>query len=552
MSSMINSAMSGMMAYQRAIDVASQNIANANTEGHVKLRVAFSPQIYGPDARGLASGVRIDGIRRDVSEFLIAQSRTATSAASRAEIMADYASSLGDMLGSGAQGLDDSLQTLKNAFEALSADPASLLARDTLLASLQDSIDRVKIFDDRLKAMTTGINTRVSEEVTTVNDTLREIANLNKLIARSPTGPDGSPPPAMLDQRDRLLDGLSKRMGITVESATLGTVTVKTSDGRLLVQSSDYATLSVTDGRYDTNLKGVAMVPAGGGASADLTSNLGGGSLGGLIEARNSTVEATRIEMGRVVVALTRALNTQNAAGRTLDNTAGGDLLNVGGVGTLKANNNSAGFSGLTISAVLDASANSPSADEYIVTWSGTAWQVTRSSSGASVTSTVVGADIKFENLTVTITGTGQASGDSFLVRPAIGAVAGFARATTNSRAIAAASSTDPFGVGNNKNAIELVKSFEKLVLDTNTVSVLGGASRLATKLATQAQSAELALEVQKTAADEALKERSDLYGVSLDEEAADLLRYQQGYQAVASVIRTAQELFDTLLGATS
>lgn len=552
MSSMINSAMSGMMAYQRAIDVASQNIANANTEGHVKLRVAFSPQVYVPGSAGVASGVRIDGIRRDVSEFLIAQSRTATSAASRAAIMSDYATSLGDMLGSGAQGFDDSLQTLKNAFEALAADPSSLLARDTLMTSLQDSIDRVKIFDDRLKEMTTGINTRIGEEVTAVNDALREIANLNKQIARSPTGTDGAPPPGMLDQRDRLLDDLSKRMGIKVESSTLGMITVKTGDGRVLVQSSDYATLSVTDGRYDTNLKGVSMVPAGGGAAADLTSNLGGGNLGGLIESRNSTVEATRIDIGRVVVALTRALNTQNAAGRTLDNTAGGDLLNVGGVTTLNANNNSAGFSGLTIGAVLDSTATSPTADEYVVTWSGTAWQVTRSATGATVTSTVSGSDLKFENITVTITGTGQTSGDSFLVRPAIAAVAGFARATTSSRAIAAASSTDPFGVGNDKNAVELVKSFEKLVLDTATVSVLGGASRLATKLATQARSAELALEVQRTAADEALKQRSDLYGVSLDEEAADLLRYQQGYQAVASVIRTAKELFDTLLGATS
>jgi flagellar hook-associated protein 1 FlgK len=551
MSSMVNSAMSGLMAYQRAIDVASQNIANANTEGHVRLRVAFSPQVYVPGSAGVASGVRIDGIRRDVSEFLIAQSRTATSAASRAEIMSTYANSLGNMLGSGAQGLDDSLQTLKNAFEALSAAPASLLARDTLMTSLQDSIDRVKIFEDRLKSMTTGINTRVSEEVTAVNDTLREIANLNKEIARSPTGTDGSPPPGMLDQRDRLLDGLSKRMGIKVESATLGMVTVKTTDGRVLVQSSDYATLSVTDGRYDSNLKGVALVPAGGGASADLTSALGGGNLGGLIESRNSTVEATRIDIGRVVVALTRALNTQNAAGRTLDGTTGGNLLTAGGVTTLNANNNSAGFSGVTLSAVLDSAATSPPADEFIVTWSGSAWQVTKSATGASVTSTLTGSDLSFENLTVTITGTGQATGDSFLVRPAIAAVSGFARATTNSRDLAAASSSGTFGVGNNANAIELVKSFEKLVLDSATVSVLGGASRLATKLATQARSAELSLEVQKTAADEALKQRSDLYGVSLDEEAADLLRYQQGYQAVASVIRTAKELFDTLLGAT-
>ena len=41
------------------------------------------------------------------------------------------------------------------------------------------------------------------------------------------------------------------------------------------------------------------------------------------------------------------------------------------------------------------------------------------------------------------------------------------------------------------------------------------------------------------------------LVGVNLDEEAANMLRYQQAYQAAAQVIRITQTLFDTLLGAT-
>jgi flagellar hook-associated protein 1 FlgK len=561
MSSVINSATSGLMAYQRAIDVASQNIANANTEGYVRLQAALSPQTYGPDNYGLSAGVRVDGIRRNVSEFLIQQSRTANSAANRAEIIASYSSQVGDMLGSGAQGLDDSFQALKNGFEALAADPSSLLARDALLASMQDTVTRVKFFDDRLTTLTTGINTRLGEEVTTINTALREVAALNDKIARTPSGPDGSPPPALLDQRDRLLDQLSGRLGLKVTATTLGMVSVKTSDDRLLVNDGDYATLSVTNGRYDSRLSTISMVPAGGGTSADLTSALGGGNLSGLIEARNSTVEASRIEMGRLVVALTRAINSQNAAGRTLDGTAAdvnaapplnGALLKAGGVTTLNADNNSAGFSALTLSAVLDATANSPPADEYIVTWGGASWTVTKAGSGAAVTSTGTASSIQFDNLTVTITGTGQATGDSFMVRPAIAAVADFGRTTSNARMIAAASASGTFGVGDNRNAVELVKSFEKLVFDSNTVSLLTGASRLASRLASQVYSSELSSEIQRAAADEALKQRSDMYGVSLDEEAADLLRFQKGYQAVASVMRTANELFDTLLGATS
>ena len=40
----------------------------------------------------------------------------------------------------------------------------------------------------------------------------------------------------------------------------------------------------------------------------------------------------------------------------------------------------------------------------------------------------------------------------------------------------------------------------------------------------------------------------SSISGVNLDEEAADLIRYQQGYQAAAQIISIAEELFNTLL----
>jgi flagellar hook-associated protein 1 FlgK len=38
---------------------------------------------------------------------------------------------------------------------------------------------------------------------------------------------------------------------------------------------------------------------------------------------------------------------------------------------------------------------------------------------------------------------------------------------------------------------------------------------------------------------------------VNLDEEAANMLRYQQAYQAAAQIIRVASTLFDSLLAAT-
>jgi flagellar hook-associated protein FlgK len=48
---------------------------------------------------------------------------------------------------------------------------------------------------------------------------------------------------------------------------------------------------------------------------------------------------------------------------------------------------------------------------------------------------------------------------------------------------------------------------------------------------------------------DQAVQARDKISGVSLDEEAADLIRYQQAYQANAKVMQTASTLFDAILG---
>ena len=48
---------------------------------------------------------------------------------------------------------------------------------------------------------------------------------------------------------------------------------------------------------------------------------------------------------------------------------------------------------------------------------------------------------------------------------------------------------------------------------------------------------------------DQAVVEKDKLSGVSLDQEAADLIRFQQAYQASAQIIQTATKMFDSILG---
>jgi flagellar hook-associated protein 1 FlgK len=59
----------------------------------------------------------------------------------------------------------------------------------------------------------------------------------------------------------------------------------------------------------------------------------------------------------------------------------------------------------------------------------------------------------------------------------------------------------------------------------------------------------DVAAQAQSAIAQRAEEAQQSVSGVNLDEEAANLLRYQQAYQAAAKTIQVATTLFDTLLG---
>jgi flagellar hook-associated protein 1 FlgK len=88
-------------------------------------------------------------------------------------------------------------------------------------------------------------------------------------------------------------------------------------------------------------------------------------------------------------------------------------------------------------------------------------------------------------------------------------------------------------------------------LLDAATSSLADAVTRLTSGIGASTQQAQRNAEVQRLAYEDSVKQRQSVSGVNLDEEAANLLRYQQAYQASAQVIRTANEVFNMLIGIT-
>lgn len=87
-------------------------------------------------------------------------------------------------------------------------------------------------------------------------------------------------------------------------------------------------------------------------------------------------------------------------------------------------------------------------------------------------------------------------------------------------------------------------------ILSGGTTDVTAGISQLAGRVGGDARHAKLNLQAQQAIDEQTSAERESISGVNLDEEAADMMRFQQAYQAAAQVIATADTMFQTLLSA--
>jgi flagellar hook-associated protein 1 FlgK len=135
------------------------------------------------------------------------------------------------------------------------------------------------------------------------------------------------------------------------------------------------------------------------------------------------------------------------------------------------------------------------------------------------------GGNIDVNGWRVQITGA-PVAGDSFTVQ-----------ANTNGR-------------GDNANGLLMFGLRSSEILDGNTATYQDAFGQLLGKVATQTQQAQISRDALRVQLDNAEAARDSVAGVNLDEEAANLVRYQQSYQGAAQVIASADQMFQALINA--
>jgi flagellar hook-associated protein 1 FlgK len=104
--------------------------------------------------------------------------------------------------------------------------------------------------------------------------------------------------------------------------------------------------------------------------------------------------------------------------------------------------------------------------------------------------------------------------------------------------------------VGDNRNAFALADAMKAGAIEGGTVSVSAAVERMTGNLGLQTRAAQMSRDAEAVVHGNDIAARDAVSGVNLDEEAANMMRFQQAYAASAQIIAIAGELFDSLLNA--
>lgn len=339
-SSVLLAGLSGLRAAQSGISSASQNITNANTPGYVRTQVVLAPHAD----LGDGGGVDVVGIKRAADRFLAAASYIAQAAqgasSARADILNRAQANFGDP--SSSTSMFGLLDQFWSATTQVSADPSSTLRRDDAVSSLQATYSEVQRVGQTIQDLISESDQRIADQVSQAQDLMNRIAQYNTQInlTRS-TGADSS---NAENAQSALIDQLSSLMDITVTPNSTGGVQVRTSGGALLVGTSA-ATISYTPSDGDFSSHGVIQLNPQLGSGTNLEPYLTGGSIKGLLQARDQDLPSLAEALGGFSGALGDALNevhNENASSPPISNMVGRqtgllgtDALNFTGKATI-------------------------------------------------------------------------------------------------------------------------------------------------------------------------------------------------------------------------
>ncbi|OOZ41505.1 flagellar hook-associated protein FlgK [Solemya pervernicosa gill symbiont] len=432
MPDIIGNSLTGLVAYQRALATTSHNIANSQTDGYSRQRVELSartPQAFGNGYFG--TGTQISNVSRVYNQFLTQQVQSTTSSYTQLDSFYSSATRIDNLLADPSAGLTPGLESFFNAVQDVANDPSSVPARYALLGNAEELASRFHYLDKRLNSLERETNANIESMTVEINTLSVAIADANNQIVRATGATSGSLPNDLLDSRDVLIGKLSELVAVNVIDQDDGSVNVFVGNGQTMVIGSESYQLGTEQSAANPGYLNIVHITPQ--SSIDITNNITGGGLGGVLDFRTELLEPSKAALGRVAVSVAQAFNEQHMKGMDLNSEMGGEFFSVADPVVIDNFDNQGNSQ---ISAEITDLGKLTTSD-YTVSRSNGEWYLTRHEDQFTQR---IDLPIEIDGVTFSVDDSlFSQDGDSYLIRPTSGMAANFSLEITDVRAVAAA-----------------------------------------------------------------------------------------------------------------
>ncbi|MFD1251538.1 Flagellar hook-associated protein 1 [Devosia equisanguinis] len=313
----IGNALSGLKVSQSALEVISRNISNAGTPGYHKQTINVIEV-----GRGDNSYVRAGKVERSFDSILqnyyTKQVPETAFSATRGSFMDRLQTALGKPGSAGS--LDSVLGKLSGSLDSLATSPDNYATRAEVVAQATNMANTLNRLSLEVQSMRRETETRMATAVDQVNSMLGSLRDVNMILADY--GVDQNTRNSLLDQRDRIVSGLSEMMDLRVDYNTDGTVRVSTLSGASMLDVKPSKLVFEQAGSLNAASQfnvddaqsnvGKLVIETPNGTRVDLVKDgaIRSGTLGALINMRDTVLQDAQKQLDDIAGALAQVFST--------------------------------------------------------------------------------------------------------------------------------------------------------------------------------------------------------------------------------------------------
>jgi flagellar hook-associated protein 1 FlgK len=422
---------------QAGLLTTGHNIANASTPGYNRQVVVQGANIANLTGAGyIGAGAHVQAVQRVYDQFLGRQILNAEAGVAEMDSYLAQIQQMDNLLADPDAGLSPALANFFKGVQDVAANPASIPGRQSMLSAAQSMVARFQGLDQRMSEIRDGLNSQVRSQVESINTFATQLADINQRIIIAESGSSTQVPNDLLDQREQMVRELNQVVRVTTVTQSDGSFNVFIGNGQPLVIGSQSYSLLAVAANDDPERFTVAMEGVGGTVLTLPESQIAGGSLGGLLSFRSSSLDAAQNALGRIAITMAQNFNDQHRLGMDLTGALGTDFFSFPPP-TLRPSALNTGTGAPSVSFDPATLSQLSGSDYQLFSPDGSSFQLRRLSDGKVTAVNSVPQIV--DGLSIDTTGWVPARGDSILLQPTRAGARGLAIALADPRSIAAA-----------------------------------------------------------------------------------------------------------------